>query len=98
MSTAIATASPVISGDQVTSRGFFFTQNANVLPVVTVGPTSNTASIPCVPGDAITFYVIDTNVNGPSVASNVVSSTDPFPPPTGVPTTPTALTLTFTDP
>lgn len=98
MSTAVATFSPVVSGDQVTSRAVTFIQNGTTLPPVAALPTDITASIPCNPGDAISFTVIDTNVVGPSMPSNSVSGTDPFPVPTAVPTTPTALTLTFTDP
>ncbi len=98
VSTAIATFSPVVSGDQVTSRSVLFLKNGTALPPVAAPPTATTASIPCVPGDAISFTVVDTNIVGPSLPSNSVSGTDPFPVPTAVPTTPTADSVAFTDP
>ena len=96
MSTAVATASPVVPADQVSSRAFTFTQNGTTLPVQTVAATVNVATIPCLPGDVITVVVADTNSIGTTVSA-VASGTDPNPPPTAPPTAPTVV-LTFTNP
>ena len=98
MSTAIANFSPVVSGDQVTSRAVTFLINTVPQTPVSAAPGETTASIACLPGDVVSYTLIDTNVVGPSLPSNSISGTDPFPVPTAVPTTPTAISISFVDP
>lgn len=98
MSTAIAALSPAVSGDQDLSRAVTFTVNGGAPVVVTVPATSLTATTACNPGDVVAAFDIDTNVVGPSLPSPTITATDPFPPPTAVPTTPTVTGISFTDP
>ena len=93
MSSTIATFPPVLSTDQVNSVSFNWTQNGVPLPVHTVDPSVTTDTIPCVPGDVITVFVADTNVIG-TTNSDVLTGTDPTPPPTTAPTKRTGV-LTF---
>jgi hypothetical protein len=103
MSTAIATFSPVVAIDQVTSRTANWTlvPGGTGTPVTTthsLPPTATTDTLPCSPGDVVSVDVDDTNAVGNSQDSNILSGTAPSPAPTAVPTTPTALTLSFTNP
>lgn len=103
MSTAVATFSATVPSDSVTSRNVTWTvlPGGTGAPVVTthsLAASVSTDSLPCNPGDVVSFNVVDTNGFGPSLASNTLTGTDPTPLPTAVPTTPTALTLTFTNP
>jgi hypothetical protein len=103
MSTAVATFSPTVPTDAVSSRTVTWTvipggTGAPVVTTHTLLASLTTDSLPCNPGDNVSFFVVDTNSVGPSTASNTLTQVDPTPGPTAVPTTPTALTLTFTNP
>jgi hypothetical protein len=101
VSTALAQFSPVVATDQVTARAVTFSiipfggTTAGTPVIVAAQPTDTTAETTCNPGDNVSFFVDDTNSFGTSVNSNTISAVDPTPPPTAVPTTPTAIGLTF---
>lgn len=103
MSTAVATFSATVPTDAVSSRTVTWT----VLPGGTGAPVVTTHalvaaiatdSLPCNAGDSVSYFITDTNSVGPSAPSNTLTQVDPTPAPTAVPTTPVALTLTFTNP
>jgi hypothetical protein len=103
MSTAVATFSPTVPTDSVTTRTVTWSvlPGGTGAPVVTthsLAASVTTDSLPCNPGDVVSFFVVDTNSVGSSSPSNTLTQTDPTPGPTAVPTTPVALTLTFTNP
>jgi len=99
--TATASFSPVVAADAVSYRTstWTYTPGGTGTPVVTVNqlpPSAISDTLPNInPGDVVAVYLVDTNVVGPSAQSNTVTATDPTPPPTAVPTTPTVNAITF---
>jgi hypothetical protein len=100
MATALATFSAVVPSDAVSSRTSYWSvipagATTPVLTTNTLPASAITDSIPSSPGDVVSFYLVDTNSVGDSAPSNTVTATDPTPPPTAVPTTPTVTGVTF---
>ena len=86
MATALATFSAVVPSDAVSSRTSYWS-------VIPAGATTPVLTTNTLPASAITDSIPSSP--GDSAPSNTVTATDPTPPPTAVPTTPTVTGVTF---
>lgn len=83
--------------DSVTSQLITVVLAGTTLPVLTVLSPA-TVSFPCTAGQTYSITEIDVNANGDSLASPATTGIVPTIPTTGVPATPGAPSVAFTNP